>query len=398
MSLSYQTATAGLLWTVAIWRLPSATNSRKQRTLWGAFAALAVAMTFEVPALAQATDSIMRVNSLTTLVKHLFGVVASSSVLEFVIAVVRPRGFLPRNVRRSLTLSAMTALIVFFALSPRAHESKDFFEEGSSSAAPTIYMTVFLLYIGTAMTVATWLFLSASQIAPSGWLRSGLRILGAGTAVGIAYSIQRAASLVLLALGHDQTDSKNAENIFSSLLKTAAILLILLGSCLPPIPVMLRTFHNVCALRRLAPLWKGLAAGTPHVVLDAPIQRRRVSLRLHRRIIEINDASVTLREYVPAALKAEARKQATASGLSGEAMEAVAEACWLAAASRRAQLGYYPLKGLPHPTPGAVDLDLDTELRWLCQVSAAYHARPLVRSFANAHARPAPRPKHQEAA
>ncbi|MGW1006443.1 MAB_1171c family putative transporter [Streptomyces sp. NPDC002520] len=398
MNLSHQTATAGLLWVVAIWRLPSATNSRKQRTLWGAFAALAVAMTFAIPALAHAVDSATGVNSLATLIKHLFGVVASSAVLEFVIAVVRPRGFLPGSVRRSMTLSAMAAMIVFFALSPRMHESMDFFEESSGSASPTIYMTVFVLYIGTAMTVATWLFLSASRIAPSGWLRSGLRILGAGTAVGIAYSAQRAVFLVLLALGHDQTDSKNTENALSTVLKTVAILLILLGSCLPPIPVMLQTLHNVCALRRLAPLWQGLSASTPHVVLKAPIQRHRISLRLHRRIIEINDASVTLREYVPTALKTEARKKAAASGLADEAMEAVAEACWLAAASKRAQLGYGPLKGLPHPTPGAVDLDPDNELRWLSQVSAAYHTHPLVQAFADAHAHATPHPQHQEAA
>ncbi|MFG3199838.1 MAB_1171c family putative transporter [Streptomyces sp. NPDC048208] len=395
--MNHQAATAGLLWAVAIWRLPSATNSRKQRTLWGAFAALAVAMTFEVPALAHAVDSATGVNSLATLIKHLFGVLASSAVLEFVIAVVRPRGFLPVSVRRSMTLIAMLALIVFFALSPRVHESKDFFEDNSSSTAPTIYMTVFVLYIGTAMTVATWLFLSASRIAPSGWLRSGLRILGAGTAVGIAYSVQRAAFLVLLALGHDQTASKHTENDLSSLLKTIAILLILLGSCLPPIPVMLHTLHNARALRRLAPLWQGLSAGTPHVVLKTPIQRHRISLRLHRRIIEINDASVTLREYVPASLKTEARNQAATSGLAGEAMEAVAEACWLAAASKRAQLGYAPLRGLPHPTPGAVDLDPDNELRWLAQVSTAYHTRPLVRAFADAHAHATPRPQHQEA-
>lgn len=398
MNLSYQTATAGLLWAVALWRLPSATNSRKQRTLWGAFAALAVAMTLEIPALAHAVDSATGVNSLATLIKHLFGVVAASAVLEFVIAVVRPRGFLPGSVRRSMTLSAMAAMIVFFALSPRVHESKDFFEENSGSAAPTIYMAVFALYIGAAMAVATWLFLSASRIAPSGWLRSGLRILGAGTAVGIAYSVQRIVFLALLVFGHDQTGSKNTENALSSLLKTVAILLILLGSCLPPIPVMLRTLHNLRVMRRLAPLWEGLAASTPHVVLKAPIQRHRIGLRLHRRIIEINDASLTLREFVPAALKTEAREQAAASGLVDEVMEAVAEACWLAAAAKRAQLGYDPLKGLPHPTPGAVDLDPDNELRWLSQVSAAYHAHPLVHAFADAHAHPTPRPQHQEAA
>ncbi|MCD0485219.1 hypothetical protein LO771_23240 [Streptacidiphilus sp. ASG 303] len=395
MNPSHQVVVAGLLWAVALWRLPSATNSRKQRMLWAAFAALAVAMTFEIPSTVRAVDGTTGVNSLANLVKHLFGVVAAGAVLEFVIAVVRPEGFLSRRVRHTLTVSALAALTTFFALSPRLQETDAFFEDYDGSAFPALYMTVFTLYIGMAMTVATWLFLGSSRAARGAWLRSGLRLLGAGTAVGIAYAVQRAVFLVMLTLGHDQLDTKGSEDSLSVLLKTVSILLILLGSCLPPISVLVRAARDWRSLRRLEPLWRGLTSAVPHVVLKAPIHRRRFSLRLHRRIIEIGDASLTLREYVPASLQQTALETAEAAGLTGEQRDAAAEACWLAAASERALAGCRPLQGVPYPIPSGTDMDTDRELRWLSLVNTAYRDCPLVRSFVRTHAA---LPPQQEAA
>ncbi|WP_405945270.1 DUF6545 domain-containing protein [Streptomyces sp. NBC_00932] len=50
-------------------------------------------------------------------------------------------------------------------------------------------------------------------------------------------------------------------------------------------------------LRDLEPLWCGPTETVPQVVLQARIPRRRIQMRLHRRMTEIGDAALALREY-----------------------------------------------------------------------------------------------------
>jgi hypothetical protein len=52
------------------------------------------------------------------------------------------------------------------------------------------------VYLGIAMAVASWLFHAYSQHAGSRALRTGLRFLGAGTTVGVPYSLFCAADLM----------------------------------------------------------------------------------------------------------------------------------------------------------------------------------------------------------
>ncbi|WP_244453173.1 hypothetical protein [Streptomyces malaysiensis] len=70
--MSTPTLVAGVLWLVALWRLPSLRHSRKQRSLALALATLAAAVSFEVPQVKEAVDAAFGTNArLSPLLKHL---------------------------------------------------------------------------------------------------------------------------------------------------------------------------------------------------------------------------------------------------------------------------------------------------------------------------------------
>lgn len=367
---------AVLLWAVTLWRLPALRHSHKQRALAATFGALAASMTFDIPAVKQALDATVGVNDLAPLLKHVLGVASAATLLDFVIAVVRPEG-LARRFRLTAIVTALPLMVVFYALAnwvPGARST----HAGPYSLYAVLYMAVFTLYIGTAMVVATWLFLSGTRHSRSAWGRAGLVLLGTGTGLGSLYALQRIAFIALNVL----TDVRHPvlEDRLSTTLKLLAIISIALGSCLPPISVAVNTMRSWKSLRDLEPLWRGLTQGVPHVILQTKIPRRRVSLRLERRIIEIEDACLALREYVPSTLQERARTAVARAGVPGPQQESTAEAAWLHAAASLAPHNAPQADG-PHPTPGGIDKDPSAELTWLRQVSHAYRTSPLVTTF-----------------
>ncbi|MEN8654364.1 MAB_1171c family putative transporter [Streptomyces sp. 21So2-11] len=376
--MSKQILVATLLWVVTLWRLPAVRHSHKQRSLALTFAALATSQTFDLAVVQSAVDAMVPFARLAPLLKQVLGVASAALLLDFVVAVVRPEGF-ARRFRLSAILTAVPLMLVFYTLAnwvpATIHAGR-----GPYSLFAVLYIAVFTLYIGTSMVVATWLFIGGARHSRSVWTRSGLALLGLGTGVGSLYAFQRVVFVALNMI----TDTVHAEleNVFSTDLKLIAIVSIALGSCLPPIAGAIEAVKQWRYLRDLEPLWRGLIGGAPQVVLSTPIPRRRLSMRLHRRIIEIGDASLALREYVPAELQRQAKRQAaTAGNLEGETADAVAEAMWLHVATQTARHAA-PLPNTEHPMPGGIGKGYEAELQWLRAVSHAYRTSPLVDSFA----------------
>ncbi|MDX2726789.1 hypothetical protein PV360_42050 [Streptomyces scabiei] len=109
------TLVAGSLWLVTVWRLPSIRHSHKQRSLALTFAALAAAMTFEVPAVKAVISHTAGVTSLTPLLKHLLGVTSAAFLLDFIVAVVRPQG-LARRTRLAAIAVTLPLMVLFYAM------------------------------------------------------------------------------------------------------------------------------------------------------------------------------------------------------------------------------------------------------------------------------------------
>ncbi|GAA3791891.1 MAB_1171c family putative transporter [Streptomyces chiangmaiensis] len=368
---------AALLWAVFLWRMPSLRHSAKQRTLCLAFAALALAMTFEVPQVADWVDTTTGVANSAYLAKHLFGAVSASAVLGFVIAIVRPEGFFGRT-RLVVQTVSYTAMVVTFLLAPDRPGYLEYLESNADSPWAIAHVAVFTVYIGLSMTAATWFFLYAARHARDGWVRAGHTFLGIGCGLGIGYSLVRLC-YIGACFGTPPVDTTAAryEGV-CDLLKMAAIVCIALGSCLAPISVATRAAHQWRALRDLAPLWRGLTAAAPHVVLHNELPRRRVERRLRRRIVEIEDAILALSERVPASLQDEARDHARRLTPNPTAQDTRAEAAWLATAATLAPTKAY--RG-DHPEPTVDHPGFQAELDWLRRVSTAYNT-PETRAFA----------------
>lgn len=375
--MNMPTLVAGSLWLVTVWRLPSIRHSHKQRSLALTFAALAAAMTFEVPVVKAAINDNVGITGLPPLLKHLLGVTSAAYLLDFVIAVVRPQG-LARRTRLAAIGATLPLMLLFYALANWTPGGPVRVGEGKRAVYPVLYMAVFTLYIGIAMVVATWLFLSGVRHSRT-WLgKAGLAFLGLGTLLGSLYALQRVGFVTVhLATG---AEYPALQHQVSTVLKQLAILSIVLGACLPPFSVAVEYARDWKTLRQLQPLWSGLTDAVPFVVLSASIPKLRVSLRLDRCVIEIEDACLALREYVSAEVHERAQMFALRNGVPQNEIDAVTEASWLRVAVRAARRGSQ-LEGAEHPTLGVTGKDRPSELSWLCAVSRAYSASSVVAEF-----------------
>ncbi|MFD8847664.1 MAB_1171c family putative transporter [Streptomyces sp. NPDC059604] len=371
------TIIACVLWLVTVWRLPSVRHSHKQRSLALTLAALAAAMTFEVPAVKNALNGSVGITGLPPLLKHLLGVTSAAFLLDFVIAVVRPQG-LARRTRAAAIGATLPLMVAFYAAANWAPGGAVRVGEGGRAIYSVLYTAVFTLYIGVAMIVATWLFIGGVRHSRNLLGRIGLGLLGLGTLLGSLYALQRVgfvtAHLITGAEYHD------LEDLFSTVLKQSAILSIALGVCVPPLSVAVEYARAWATLRRLLPLWQHLTEAAPHVVLSTSIAKRRVLLRLERCVIEIEDACLALREYVSADVHVRAREFVRQEGFDQDEIDAAAEACWLHEAARRAQNGQH-LKGVEYPPLGVTGRDRVSEIAWLRTVAHTYLSSPAVVKF-----------------
>ncbi|MBB1247063.1 hypothetical protein GL263_26460 [Streptomyces durbertensis] len=330
-----------LLWGMVLWRAPAAYRAPGQRMLWLTFAALTVSMTLRLPGVMHAIDEGTGVNNLSTLCKHFFGITAAAALLEFVFGITRPGSRQGVRLRFATALGTFLVLTALFTVIPRDVAADRFFEAHAGAPAATAYLLVWYAYLGTAMAVAASLFLSAARQAGAGWLRTGLRLLGAGTGAGVLYALLRVGYLLLRLVGVAGDAEDPAATDATDLLKHAAILLILFGTVIPAWGIGWRGLRQARHLRRLRRLWTELTEAVPEVVLDEELRRGELRLRLHRRIVEIRDAVLALQPYIDDELRAAAWRAAENSGAEGERLRAVADACWVETA-RRAKLAGRP--------------------------------------------------------
>ncbi len=151
---------------------------------------------------------------------------------------------------------------------------------------------------------------------------------------------------------------------------------VLAGLSVPAFRVAWRAAIDLASLRALRGLRDDLVGAVPGVAADR--WQRGVAgsvcdprIRLIRRTAEIRDAALALRCYVPAGTVDESRRRLAALGLTGTALDAAAEACWLELAIRAVRAGS-PAAQPAHVLPGGVTLQ--EEVRWLRQIATAVHS------------------------
>ncbi|MFI6808233.1 MAB_1171c family putative transporter [Streptomyces luteogriseus] len=378
---------AVLLWLVTAWRTPAAWRKPSKRALWSAFLALAVAITLRLPPIAAPVDTALGVNNLSSLGKHLSGIVAAHSVLTFVhnMAEEKATGLKSSRLHIVVPTAAAAIITVLFFATPQPHEAVDLLTEYATDWRIAAYGGVWTAYLGAALFSASRLCWRWGRQPGTGLLGRGLRLTGIGTTIGIAYAVHRVAAVALSFLGQSPLPASTSEAI-SSLLLFGALLFIMTGSTLPAAGRLLRWSREYRDLLQLYALWLSLTEDVPSVRLDPPRRRtseilhpRHVHDRLYRRTIEIRDAVLTLSDHASGSLRDKARAHVAASGLIGAQADIASEACWIVGAQQARQHNE-PSSGEALP-PASGGRDLPSEIHALKQLARAYDS-DLTRAFA----------------
>ena len=386
-----------LAWAAVLYKLPVLWRPLARpglRAHWFAHLALALALTFLLHPIYLAIDTAAGMPNLARLLGHASVLIAGWCVQVYFADLTLPADRARAAIRRGgLVLAAALGLLgLFFRLANIGEEDAVDFT-GHFAARPFVleYRLVFLAYLAWTMVV---LILLGRRYAPVARdrpaLALGLRLMGLAGWVALGYVVHEGAWATSTRLGVGYPVPR--PELTKELLMATSISLLVVGATLPAwgprvgIPRVYRWVQQHQACRRLYPLWRDLCRALPDLALVPPpppladaLAFRGVGLRLVRRVVEIRDCRLALRDHVPAAAIDVARQQCRADRLSAEETQATVEAASLAAALRARALALpTDTAGRMPPLPNASDLD--AEVAFLVQAADAYRRSPIVRA------------------
>lgn len=346
-----------VLWLVLALRTPSAVRSRQQRMLVLAGLGLAGSITvYFAPVTGFLERSFVFADS-CGLFMNVWGVFSSALILDFVLAAMSKRR--PVLVYGGMVVVSAALVLIDATIDPSA---------GCVSSVPAPWYSPFwwLLCVAHLVAVIPCAVLCgrygrrAREDRP---VRAGLSLLAAGFASSAVFWT---VCLVVLLFRPSWLGPLFPLNI------GLTGWLINAGLAVPLVMTAARTVRNLVALWDLSPLWRDLVRAAPHVALTTPRSRLleslgsvpRSSLRLYRRVIEIRDAILVLRDYADAGTVRRAERHIRALDLPADDVQPAITACWLEFArqahARRAATGTSPPE---FATSGGQDLD--GEVRFL---------------------------------
>ncbi len=264
---------------------------------------------------------------------------------------VRPR------LRRQIAILILTviAMISLFALSD-THTTIDV--AGAFVLDPFLvgYKLLYVMAMCWAMITFIWLIRRYLSQDEDERLRTVLRFTYGAVAVGLVWGTWKLANLVTSRVGQRLPFDQGA---VSELLAALLVILIGVGCTLPAWPAWRRTHTDRLRARRafnnLAPLWRTLTTAVPKVTLDDTRPHRTIECALYRRVIEIRDAQVALRDVLHPHITDWARCAAQRHGVpAGPDTEAVIEAVELAAALHVREQRTASTDGNPTVSPSAL--------------------------------------------
>ncbi len=358
------------LWLITLARLPAAIRTSRQRPVWLVVAALTLSVTATQAPVERALRRITGIDQIPELVKHLAVVVASSAMLLVVARIMATGQGRHTAVIVALPRAAVVVSIAMTAIFPAAatHAGPDYFlPVRPAFTTLTVYWAIYLGYVTIMAVVFSRLFLRYLRSASSGPLRASLPFIALGVLFAGAYVVLR-GSLLLAPTNQAMIELHRFASFFTVLSFATGVAV----SSSHRWRKALRDYH---ALQRLYPLWRTLCTAVPHIALERPrprlVDRMTVRVpghRLYRRIIEIRDGLLTLREWVSPTQLAQIRHEVEAAELPDA--EAATTYCWMEVA-RRAKHQQRPTVDEPPDIVRDGGADVDSELRWLLRVAAA---------------------------
>jgi ABC-type multidrug transport system fused ATPase/permease subunit len=344
--------------------------------------ALGLAFVFLAPA-TQALESAL-VPSLGRLLSNVCALVAAFGWLHLMLYISHPAEQVRAKMRTrliTLLLAVVLMAVMFFASSPPTGIG---IFTGLYRSQPTlaVYTLAYTGYLGSTMVDLAILALRSVRGARA-WLRVGMILIAAGSLVAISFLIEKVIGVVSeLATG--STAEPYCSSAFATVgctfavgMPALAVLLMTLGATLPTLAPrlehLLRGLLDRRSLRRLRPLWEALHEALPDIALITPdYPRGEISERLYHRVVAILDGLLALQPYRDPADTREHRDQANAATLTDRRHAAAIEATNIRTALHRRRHNMPPRGCPPGVNPAIHPSDLDSEVRWLTEVSDAF--------------------------
>ncbi|MEV0149734.1 MULTISPECIES: MAB_1171c family putative transporter [unclassified Nonomuraea] len=310
---------------------------------------LAAGLVVARPEVAALLDSLAGV-PLSSLTKRLCGGAAALGVILFMSGVAaqrNTRGY----VYSGIAVMALLA-VTYVAGAYRWAETADFFADPArfdftSTWAPWVHFLAWYIYLGAVMLFMTAICASAARKA-TGPLRTQLWLMSIGSVVfGLSpvYSLAGIAGLIHYDLGVDR----------AAFIMPGTVILVL-GMTWQAAGRRLSDLRAWWLYTRLSGLWKLLTTVNSDVVLQQ-LKRAPWQVRLHRRVVECQDALRDLLAYSPAE-----------EGEDGGDMRKTAVRMQAALAAKEAGAA----KPVEVGPPATVGESVTEEAKWLIKVWSAW--------------------------
>lgn len=365
-------------WTTLLLRT-RAVFSARQRPVWLALFALAVEVTLLQRMVAQWVRGVSGVPNLDVFVGG-YCHIAVMWILWTIASAETPgsQPQLTRRFRTWFTVWTLTATVIVEVWSTIQSEvTRDrALPVSALQNVITVGWLSYLLFMAVASADSAQRLWRHQRATSFGTLRLAIVLLFLGSCASLVYVAGRTVTVVY----HAGAGSFSGRLVlFSSMTYFLCFVLGCAIVVVAPLSAAVRAWWQRC---RLFPLWRSLTEAVPGVVLEPTpsltsdlLRVRRNLVRLQRRVIEIRDAAITLREWVTPEQLAEVTAEVAGRELTGmQAAGAVTARCL--ALGRAAKLAGVPRSTeVPDIATSGGD-DLAGEVRWLMAVRAAYREAP----------------------
>jgi VIT1/CCC1 family predicted Fe2+/Mn2+ transporter len=358
-----------------LWDLRKDPHNIALRSLCAALTFAAVTVTLAVPQVGLAVDGAVGIPNLAILMAHLSFVLCSASVHWLLLFWCYPAAEALRKARRFAPIVVLTLMVMvtLFMLAPLEETTSSLAARYARYPYVTPYLLVYLSACLLGQIAVIRLGLRYAKLVGRPWLRRGLRVSVCGAGAGMMFCLCKGAYVVALWLGEQLRYVEAVTPLFASLAAFLFVGGLTMPAWGPRLAGLRAALGRYRSYRRLTPLWLALYRAIPQIALVPPssfeLVTRNLSFRLYRRVIEICDGRLALRQYFDQRVAAAAVRIGRAAGLAGDELDAVVEASLFATALRAKKRGQPASTDLLELHGGS---NLSEETAWLVRVATAF--------------------------
>lgn len=360
--------TASIVKSIALRKQPRSTS---RGYLTAATVAFSAAMIAAAPATLAMTATHGVDPQFTQWTGSCFAMFAAASLLAALLHGTKPPDKANRATRHQMIAAAFSATGMLVLLMFSDHRCC--FSPQREGPTSLLYMAVNVAYMSAVLGRFAYLIQRDARTARQD-LRRGVQVTESGAVFGLLWAAWKIAGLVaIISLGHalpNQTD-------ITIFLAITTITLITAGSTCPLWEEQLRQRRARKFQAVLEPLHTQLTTALPQVRLPTALSDDDdVTFTLYRQIIEIRDAQLALRPYVPPALSQQATILADQYQLAPKRKRLLIEAAELVTGLDESRSGNRYPSNTPLVVPPATSVDIWAEAAWLRNLARTIDTSP----------------------